>query len=67
MYSNSEFRINDYVQICGEIKVYRIIGIQAKTYFSNKVGVSTDYILYLGNRKWVSARKCFKVDKKKNR
>ena len=66
MYS-TEFQIGDKVRLHDDGCTYYVVGIQIQTYIGLRGRVSTDYILYLGNGLWRSARACDLVSKRKSR
>ena len=66
MYS-TEFQIGDKVRLQEDGCTYYVIGIQIQTYIGLKGKVKTNYILYLGNGLWRSARACELISKRKNR
>ena len=66
MYS-TEFQIGDKIRLRDNGNIYYVIGIQVQTYFGIKGRVKTNYILYLGDGLWRSARACELISKRKNR
>ena len=66
MYS-TEFQIGDKIRIKSNSQIHYVIGIEIKTYIGLKGKVKTNYILYLGNGLWRSARACELISKRKNR
>lgn len=66
MYS-TEFQIGDKVRLVEDGSAYYVVGIQIQTYIGLRGRVSIDYILYLGNGLWRSARACELISKRKSR
>lgn len=64
MYS-TEFQIGDTVRLIDDGNTYLVVAIQIQTYIGFNGRVRTNYILYLGNGLWRSAKACEIVSKRK--